>query len=428
MRRFAVTIFFATLVLAVPSMALAASNPEVQQFTNEALTVFIGLAIVAATFFIVRAGYLYITSSGNPETLFEAKKTIKLALIGLVMVIGTSIFSSLLGSAFDGSSGAAGGATLSLVPIEAATPASSLTQIILDAITGFLKNIIESATRPILDGIIGFLTNTPSLVSNSVVFNFWLIMVGITDSLFALVIALLGFQVMSASSFGFSEISLKELLPRIALAFVAANTSIFLIDWLVSLCQTLIHAVLNATGGIGQAWILNAMDPVALLSGATVLITLIFMLIFLVLAIVLLIFYIARLMLLAFGAVISPLICLLWLLPKWSDFADTAFRGYLVTIFTLFTHVVIIQLASAFLTVPGQVGTNPFISIIIGIALFGLLLKSTTATMQLVLASQTTGSFKKFGAQLFNVISAKTATTASSQPTPHATTPVRRHR
>jgi hypothetical protein len=295
--------------------------------------------------------------------------------------------------------------TLDLTPIQPTEEAGSLTKILLDAISGFLQNIVQSAAKPIMDAIMGFLTNTPFLSSNSVVFNFWLVMVGITDSLFALVIALLGLHVMSASSFGFEELSLKQLFPRIGLAFLLANTSIFLIDWLIALCQTLVHAVLNGTGGLDHAWILTAFDPAAITSGGTLLITLIFMVAFMFLAAVLLLFYIARLMLLAFGAVLSPLIFLLWLLPRGADLAESATKAYLVTLFTLFIHVVLIQLASAFLTVPEQVGTNPIISVLIGIALFSILLKSTAMTLQLALASQTNGAIKKIGGQIVNVVS-----------------------
>jgi hypothetical protein len=119
-------------------------------------------------------------------------------------------------------------------------------------------------------------------------------------------------------------------------------------------------------------------------------------------------------MILAFGAVISPLICLLWLLPPFTSFAKNALNLYLVTIFSLFTHVVIIQLASAFLTVPNQVGTNPIIAILIGVAMLSILLKSTAMTAQLALSAQTTGLFKKVSGQLLNVVS-PTSTGASSQ-------------
>ena len=415
MKKFIPAFFVAAMASLIPTVSFAASNADVQGYAKDTLTTLTVLASIAVVFFLIGGGYLYITSTGKPEALDRAKRTIRKALIGLVIVIGAGVFSSLLNGALTPSSSNGIGTALNLAPIQPATQNGSLAQILLDAISGFLQNIVQSATKPIIDGITWFLTNTPALSTNSVVFKFWLLMVGITDSLFAVVIALLGLHVMSASTFGFEELSVKQLMPRIGLAFLVANTSIFLIDWIIVLCQTLIHAVLNATGGLGQAWILNAFDPVALVSGSTALITLIFMIIFVVLAIVLLLFYISRLMILAFGAVISPLVCLLWLLPKASNFAENAVRMYLVTLFSLFIHVVIIQLASAFLTIPGQQGTNPIISVLIGIALLSILLKSTATTTQLALSAQTAGTFKKFGGQLLNVMSSSNSGTSSSR-------------
>jgi len=405
MKKIISAFLFAAMISVIPSVVFAASNTEVESFANDAFRSIVALASIAAVFFLIRGSYIYITSTGKPEALDEAKQTIKKALIGLAIVIGAGVFSSLLSGAMTQPASPGVGTSLNLTPIQPATQNGSLAQILLDAISGFLQNIIQSATKPITDGIIWFLTSTPSLATNSVVFNFWLIMVGIADSLFVLVIALLGFHVMSASTFGFEELSLKTLLPRIGLTFLLANTSIFLIDWIISLCQTLINAVLHATGGIGEAWILNAFDPAALITGSTTLITLIFMVIFVVLAIVLLLFYISRLIILAFGAVVSPLVCLLWLFPRMTGFASNAISMYLVTVFSIFIHVVIIQLASSFLTIPGQEGANPIISILIGVAMLSILLKSTATAAQLALSSQTTGAVKKLGGQLLNVIS-----------------------
>jgi hypothetical protein len=393
------------LPLLLPSVAFAASNPDVDRFANDAMTVILALSGTAVVFFLVRGGYLYITSTGDPVALEDAKRTIRNTLIGLVIVIAASFISNILGESFTQSSTPGTATTLELSPIELQEETGTLTQILLDAVSGFLQNIIGSVTKPILDGIVWFLTSTPSLSNNSVVFNFWLVIVGITDSLFALAIALLGFRVMSASSFGFEDVPLKELLPKIGLAFLLANTSIFWIDWAIELCQTLVNAILNATGGLSSAWIINAFDPAALLSGTTALITLVFAIVFILLAVVLLIFYISRLMILSFGAVISPLICLLALSSKMSDFVGNAVKIYLITLFTVFLHVIIIQLASAFLTVPGQVGENPIIAILVGIALFSVLLKSTSISIQLAMSSQAGNTLKKFGSQVINVIS-----------------------
>lgn len=400
----------AGIVALLPAHAFAASNTEVANFTNDSLTGIIIIASIAAVFFLIRGGYIYITSTGNPTALQEAKNAIKKAIIGLVIILGAGLLTSILSHSLANPAPGGGATAINLSPIQPEEADGTLAQLLLNAVSGFLKHIVQSATKPVMDGIIGFLTNTPTLSTNSVVFNFWLVIVGITDSLFVLVVALLGFHVMSASAFGFEELSLKELFPKIALSFLLANTSIFLIDWFIKLCQVLIHTVLNATGGINNAWIMNAFDPAAILSGTTALITLIFLVVFIVLAVVLLLFYISRLMLLAFGAVISPIICLLWLVPKMTGFAESTAKAYLVTIFSLFVHVILIQLASAFLTIPGQVGSNPFIAALVGIALFSLLLKSTSMMIQLVLTSQNSGMFRKFSSQVLNVLTPASGT------------------
>lgn len=391
--------------LLIPGVAFAASNAEVDHFASDAMTAILALAGTAVVFFLVRGGYLYITSTGDPAALDDAKRTIRNALIGLVIVIGAAFMANLLNDSLMQSSSGGTATALQLEPIAPIAQTGTLTQILLDAVSGFLQNIIGSVTTPIINGIVWFLTSTPSLSNNSVIFNFWLIIVGITDSLFAVAIALLGFKVMSASTFGFDDVPLKELLPRIGLAFLLANTSIFWIDWIIELCQTMVNAVLHATGGLSSAWIINAFDPAALLSGTTALITLIFAILFILLAVVLLIFYISRLMILAFGAVISPLVCLLSLSSKMSDFVGNAVKIYIITIFTVFLHVVIIQLASSFLTVPGQVGENPIIGILVGIALFSVLLKSTSMTVQLAMSSQAGNTLKKAATQIINVVS-----------------------
>lgn len=288
----------------------------------------------------------------------------------------------------------------------------------MDAIGSLLQNIIQSATKPITDAILGFLTTTPALATNSVVFNFWLVIVGITDALFALLIAVLGFQFMSGSTFGFEELELKQVLPRIGLAFLGANTSIFLIDWSIGLVNALIQAVLNATGGMNKAWITNAFDPASLALEEIAFITLIFMILFVVLAVVLLLFYITRLITIALGAVLSPLLFLLWALPKFSDFAEISARTYLTTIFSLFVHVLVIQLAAAFLTLPGQVGSNSLISILIGIGLLLTLLKTQSVMVQLMFYNSGRTLIKKMGGQIMNVVSSKQSeiTTGSQRP------------
>ncbi len=402
-----------TLLLSATPVFASVGNSEVTSFTNLTLNTFLIFASSAAVLFLVRGGYLYMTSSGKPESLEQAKLTIRNALIGLVIIISATVFSSLLSNAFNTPNANTSSAQLSLSPIVTVKPADGLTQILIDAIAGFLQNIVQSATKPITDGIISFLTTTPAIITNSVIFNFWLVILGITDSLFALLIAVLGFHFMSAPTFGFEEIELKHLLPRIGLAFLGANMSIFLADWVVLSCNTLVTALLHATGGINNAWISNAFDPGSLVSGSTVLITPIFMLLFLILSIVLLLFYVTRLITIALGAVMSPLIFLLWAIPKFGDVAEISVKTYITTVYTVFVQVVIIQLASSFLTISGQSGSNSLISILMGIGLLLTLLKTPSFMVQLVFYNTGRGMMRKLGGQIMNVISSSGSQTAS---------------
>jgi len=415
----------ALFVLGAATPVFAAQNSEVAAFTSQTLNTFIIIGTIASVFFIVYAGYKYITSTGKPDAIEEAKTTLRNALIGLVLILGATVIQSILSSAFSNPSPDTTATAISLTPIQPITPTGGLTQVLLDAIAGFLQNIVQSATKPLVDGIISFLTTTPEMISNSVIFNFWLIILGITDSLFAIVIALLGFHVMSASTFGFGEIEFKHLLPRVGIAFLFANTSLFWANWIVVAGNTLVGALLHATGGIEAAWILNAFNPASLTTGTTAIITLIFMLLFVILAVVLLLFYITRLIMVALGAVLSPLIFLLWAFPKFSDFAEISIKAYIIMVFSIFVHVVVIQLASAFLTIPGQQGTNSLISILVGVGLLFTLLKTPGMLMQLVFYNTGRGMIKKVSGQIMNVISSSSQNTGSVA-TPEKVTPRRR--
>ncbi len=415
-----ITAFITLIVLSVliPSPVFASTNNvEIAQFSSTAINTLTVIASLIATFFLIQGGYIYITSAGKPDDVESAKKTIRNALIGLILVLSANTISSLLNGAFTTPGVSVTGSSLNLTPLEPVAQTGGLAQVLTDAIASLLQNIVQSATKPITDGIVNFLTTTPSLATNSVIFNFWLIIVGIADSLFALLIAILGFQFMSASTFGFDELELKQLLPRIGLAFLGANTSIFIVDWIIQLANVLVSAILHATGGLNQMWIANAFNPATVSTDQIALITLIFMMLFLILAVVLLLFYITRLIVIALGAVLSPLIFLLWAVPKFTDFAEISVKSYLVTIFSIFVHVVIIQLAASFLTLPGQMGTNSLISILVGVGLLMTLLKTQSAMVQMMFYNSGRSMIKKVGGQLMNVISSKqseSGATASS--------------
>lgn len=400
------------LFISCSPVSAQSTNPEILSYTKDTLQIITLVASVSVVFFIIKAGYLYISSSGKPEAIESAKKTIKNALIGLLLVLCANVVTSVFQNSLNSHSSSGSGTTLEMMSIETVEPSDGLTQVLIDAVAGFIQNIVESSTAPIVNGILGYLTSTPTMLNNQVIRNFWLLCVGIVDVLFVLVIALMGLQVMSASTFGFEEVEVKQLLPRLSLSFLCANISLFLADYAIITSNTLIKAVLDSTGGLNQAWITNSFGSASLLAGTTPLIILIFLVLFLIVSTVLLLLYISRLIIISLGAVLSPFIFLLSALPKFSDFAFIAIKTYLVTVFMVFVHVTIIQLASSFLTLPEH-SENSLISIAVGIGLFITLLKTPNLMMQMVMYTSQSGTFKKLGNQIINVISTDNTSVAS---------------
>lgn len=359
------------------------------------------LCVVAAlvcVFFLVNAGYHYMTSSGNPEKLEQAKHTLKTALIGLVIVLAAGVLTEILTHAYAGSSQALTQKLPNLTTIQPTPVSNGLVSILIKAITGVLNNIIQSIASPFLKALSFFTSSTPLMAANSSVFNLWLAIVGMCDVLFVLVVALLGFHIMSAATFGFDEIEVKHLLPRLALIFLLVNTSIFAIDGIIELSNVMIRAVNDA--GAQSVW--DSLTNVVKQSGSFGVGSLLIMIAFLIFSVILLIYYVGRLVTLYLGAVLSPIILLLWLVPGFRDFAETAFKTYVVTIFVLFVNVVILELAASLFAGinSGQAlipSTGDLMALIVGLATVIALLKTQGVMMQFSYASMGPRSMRKMG-------------------------------
>jgi len=404
--------FWSMSVLVSKKVLAITTDSGITAYTDDTLKIITVIASVAAVFFLIKAGYQYITSNGKPESLISAKRTIKNSIIGLVIVLGAGVIISLFNNALSGITAEGTTQTMEIVPIEAVAPSDGLTQVLIDAVSAFMQNIVESATKPITDGILGYLTTTPELLSNQTIVKFWLVSLGIVDSLFIIVTALLGLQLMSAETFGFEEIELKQLLPRLGLFFLGANVSLFLTNYLIITGNTLVKAILNLTGGLNHAWIVNIINPEVFINSNTPLITLIFLIIFLIVAIVLLLMFITRLIFISLGAVLSPFIFLLWTLPKFSDLAELATKSYLTAVFMVFVQVVIVQLAAAFLALP-ETTNNSLISISMAIGLFLTLLKVPSFMTNMMFYVTGNGKLKKLGSQVINVMTANNSSSTS---------------
>lgn len=84
-------------ILAEPALAQTPGGvSNVENFIRSVITVLAGIAGLVATGFFVVGGFTYITSSGNPEQLDKAKRTLTWSAIGLAIVIGAFILAQIV--------------------------------------------------------------------------------------------------------------------------------------------------------------------------------------------------------------------------------------------------------------------------------------------------------------------------------------------
>jgi hypothetical protein len=84
------------LILAPQAFAATADVGQVEDFIRSLIKIIAGLSGLVATGFFVVGGFSYITSSGNPEHLDRAKRTITWAAIGLAITIAAFVISNIV--------------------------------------------------------------------------------------------------------------------------------------------------------------------------------------------------------------------------------------------------------------------------------------------------------------------------------------------
>jgi hypothetical protein len=374
------------------------------------------LASLACVFFLVYGGIRYSASVGNPDNLEQAKKIIKNALIGLVLVLAAGTLTAILSHAYSGGGATGAEQFPTLQAIEPKDNGFSLFDVVINAIVSVLRNIVQSIGEPFVSALSYFTNSTPLMGSNDSVLRLWAAIVGIADVLLILVIALIGFQVMSAAALGFEEIELKQLLPQLAFIFLLINTSIYVIDAIIALSNAMIYALQS---GFPSTSVWDLLAEITKKSPDMGLAGLLIMVAFLVLSVMLLVYYVLRLVGLYLGAILAPLVVLLWLLPAFKDFAVTALKTYLVAIFVLFVHVVILLLASSIFAgintgdTAGQ--PNSLMALVVGLATVVALLKAQGMMNQLVSAASAPKAARELGTSFMRGVSYMTRTARTTK-------------
>lgn len=391
--------------------ATAAGN-SIHSYVVPLLGTLEGLAALACTIALIWGGYMYMTSSAEPQRLDHAKRILRNALIGFGIVLAAATATALLHHAY---TAPAPGATHPLPPLSEIQPKSAdggWATILIDALTGLFSMIVTTLASPLLSELAKLTTNTPLMADQTAVFNMWLVILAIANGLFILALALLGFRVMTGEMLGLGDIELRSLLPQIGFVFLLMNLSIFAIDAIIGLSNAIISAIYAGFPGT-NIW--KALIDAMAHTGGLSLVSLILFVVFLVLAAMLLVYYVGRLIALFLGAALSPLVVLLWLLPGFRDFANNLIRTYLAVIFVLLVHVVILMLAAALLNEQNNGLANPFMDITVGIATILALIRTQGMLVQMSVISSGASQTRKLGKQFANGMNYTAEKIANSQ-------------
>jgi hypothetical protein len=221
---------------------------------------------------------------------------------------------------------------------------------------------------------------------------------------------------MSATSLGLNEVDFKHILPQLGLAFLLMNSSIFAIDTVIDLSNGMINAI---HAGFGDISVWQTLISLTQQAGGLGFAALLIMIVFVVMSVILLVYYVGRLITLYLGAILAPLVLLLWLLPSFKDFAANAAKTYLTTIFVLFVHVIILELAAsifATLLISGPNKTpDPIMSLIVGLSTLVALLKTQGVMTQLTYASIGPKAVRQLGVRFINGVSHVSSASSASR-------------
>lgn len=194
------------------------------------------------------------------------------------------------------------------------------------AISQWFSNLVTSALRPVFDFLGRTVFSTPPLADNGRIRQLWGFSLVIADALILLLL-LVGAGLVTAGGGLGSQLTAKELLPRLLVAAIAANVSLLLLRQMIELSNALSGAVLGAS--LEPAEVARLMirllanaalqNPFLALLGLAVI----------VLAILVVITYIIRVAALVVLAAGAPLLLIGHTLPQTERHARTWWRAVL---------------------------------------------------------------------------------------------------
>ncbi|MGH8308545.1 MAG: conjugal transfer protein TrbL family protein, partial [Steroidobacteraceae bacterium] len=194
------------------------------------------------------------------------------------------------------------------------------------AISQWFAGLVTAALRPVFDLLGRTVFSTPSLNANGRVVDLWRFSLGIADA-GLLLFVLAGAGIVMGGSGLVSQMTAKELLPRLVLAAGAANVSLLLLGQLIGISNALSRAMLGSALDPGDvsARMINMLGTAAIANPFLAL----FALAVIVLGILVVIAYVVRIAALVLLATGAPLMLAGHALPQTEGVARMWWRATL---------------------------------------------------------------------------------------------------
>ncbi len=256
-------------------------------------------------------------------------------------------------------------------------------QCLLNQAAQWLAKALFSVIQPIVDTIdrtsLNFITQTPpaGTYANATVMQFTTWSIGVVDAAVAVFIVIAGYNLMIACQIGARYHDVMEVLPRIALAVLAANLSLFFLRFFIDLENALCQGV---TDLFGLTFVTNTI--VGLFQGNLVSAGLLVFLLAMVLGVMNLLLagqMLLRLALLVLLMVLAPPAFLCWALPQTQGYARLWTSTFAATVFVQFFQVSALALGAMLISYTSTAHLlnldRTLLSLLISIAVLYLVLR-----------------------------------------------------
>ena len=214
------------------------------------------------------------------------------------------------------------------------------TQVVIQAINGWLQSVAGAVTPPALNLAGWLIFQTPSIPDIPGVSQLWWLAAGVADLL--LVLALTGGGVLVMSSGTFEHMyTAKRLLPRLALAAILSNASLALCRALIQFENALVVALVGShpEAALWGPFTAALMNP----DQATQVLSSLIAIAIAIIAVLLVVVYLARDLLLIVGTVIAPLALATYGLPILAELSALWCRAYATALFVQVAQAVLVS-------------------------------------------------------------------------------------